>query len=66
MTETRGLTKAFGQAVMVGLTFAVRSGEVTGFPRRNSASKTTTLRMVLGPRTSRSVPLEPSCIMSRV
>jgi len=44
-----GLTKRYGQVTAVDdLSFAVRSGAVTGFLGPNGAGKTTTLRMVLG------------------
>jgi ABC-2 type transport system ATP-binding protein len=47
--EARDLNKRFGQFTAVdGVTFSVRPGEVTGFLGRNSAGKTTTLRMILG------------------
>jgi ABC-2 type transport system ATP-binding protein len=43
------LTKRFGALVAVDeLTFAVRSGTVTGFLGPNGAGKTTTLRLLLG------------------
>ena len=44
-----GLTKRYGDVTAVDdLSFAVRSGAVTGFLGPNGAGKTTTLRMVLG------------------
>jgi ABC-2 type transport system ATP-binding protein len=47
--EARGLTKRFGRVTAVdSATFSVQPGEVTGFLGRNSAGKTTTLRMILG------------------
>src|SRR3990170_4899937 len=43
------LTKRYGALVAVDeLTFAVRSGTVTGFLGPNGAGKTTTLRLLLG------------------
>lgn len=49
MIEVRGLTKRYGDVLAVDdLTFAVRSGEVTGFLGPNGSGKSTTLRMVLG------------------
>ena len=49
MIEANGLTKRFAEVVAVeGLTFSVRSGDVTGFSGRKGAGKTTTLRMILG------------------
>ncbi|NGN65930.1 ATP-binding cassette domain-containing protein [Streptomyces sp. A7024] len=49
MIEVRGLTKRYGDVLAVDdLTFAVRTGEVTGFLGPNGAGKSTTLRMVLG------------------
>jgi ABC-2 type transport system ATP-binding protein len=43
------LTKRYGELVAVDdLTFAIRSGTVTGFLGPNGAGKTTTLRLVLG------------------
>ncbi|MEV5430300.1 ATP-binding cassette domain-containing protein [Streptomyces sp. NPDC052701] len=49
MIEVCGLTKRYGEVLAVDdLTFAVRSGEVTGFLGPNGAGKSTTLRMVLG------------------
>jgi ABC-2 type transport system ATP-binding protein len=45
----RSLTKRYGELVAVDeLTFAVRSGTVTGFLGPNGAGKTTTLRLLLG------------------
>ena len=47
--EVNGLTKQYGAVRAVDdLSFAVRSGAVTGFLGPNGAGKTTTLRMVLG------------------
>jgi len=44
-----GLVKRFGRVTAVdGVSFAVRSGRVTGFLGPNGAGKTTTLRMILG------------------
>jgi ABC-2 type transport system ATP-binding protein len=44
-----GLTKRYGAAAAVdGLSFTVRSGQVTGFVGPNGAGKSTTMRMVLG------------------
>jgi ABC-2 type transport system ATP-binding protein len=44
-----GLTKRFGQAIVVnGLDLAVSSGQVYGFLGPNGAGKTTTIRMLLG------------------
>jgi ABC-2 type transport system ATP-binding protein len=49
MIEVRGLTKRYGDVLAVDdLTFAVRSGEVTGFLGPNGAGKSTTMRMILG------------------
>jgi ABC-2 type transport system ATP-binding protein len=46
---SRGLTKRYGDVLAVAdLSFAVRSGAVTGFLAPNGAGKTTTLRMMLG------------------
>ena len=47
--EAVGLTKRYGSITAVDdLSFAIRSGAVTGFLGPNGAGKTTTLRMVLG------------------
>ena len=47
--DVRGLTKRYGQAVVVDeLTFTVPPGRVTGFLGPNGAGKSTTLRMLLG------------------
>jgi ABC-2 type transport system ATP-binding protein len=47
--ETHGLTKRYGGTVAVDdLSFAVRSGRVTGFVGPNGAGKSTTMRMILG------------------
>ena len=47
--KVRGLTKQFGPVTAVDdLTFEVRPGGVTGFRGPNGASKTTTLRILLG------------------
>ncbi|WP_067546941.1 ABC transporter ATP-binding protein [Nocardia crassostreae] len=49
MIELRGLTKHYGQTVVVSdLTFTVRPGQVTGFLGPNGAGKSTTMRMILG------------------
>lgn len=49
MIEIEGLTKRFGPVVAVDrLSFAARSGLVTGFLGPNGAGKTTTLRCLLG------------------
>jgi ABC-2 type transport system ATP-binding protein len=49
MIEVCGLSKRYGEVVAVDdLTFAVRSGEVTGFLGPNGAGKSTTMRMILG------------------
>lgn len=49
MIEIKGLTKRFGPVVAVDqLSFAARSGLVTGFLGPNGAGKTTTLRCLLG------------------
>jgi ABC-2 type transport system ATP-binding protein len=45
----RGLTKRFGDAVVVDdLSFEVPAGTITGFVGANGAGKTTTMRMILG------------------
>ncbi|WP_153484249.1 ABC transporter ATP-binding protein [Streptomyces katsurahamanus] len=47
--NVQNLTKRYGQNTVVGgLTFAVRSGTVTGFLGPNGAGKSTTMRMMLG------------------
>jgi ABC-2 type transport system ATP-binding protein len=47
--EVDGLTKRYGnQTVVDDVTFAVRTGAVTGFLGPNGAGKTTTLRCLLG------------------
>ncbi|HXR73662.1 ABC transporter ATP-binding protein [Actinocrinis sp.] len=47
--EVAGLRKRFGSAqALDGLSFAVRSGQVTGFVGPNGAGKSTTMRVVLG------------------
>ncbi|MFI0446888.1 ABC transporter ATP-binding protein [Actinomadura sp. 6N118] len=49
MIEARGLTKKYGDKVVVdGLDFSVRPGIVTGFLGPNGAGKSTTMRMILG------------------
>ena len=49
IVETEGLTKRYGsRAAVDGLSLRVRRGEVYGFLGPNGASKTTTLRMLLG------------------
>ncbi|MQS37326.1 ABC transporter ATP-binding protein [Streptomyces katsurahamanus] len=49
MINVQNLTKRYGQNTVVGgLTFAVRSGTVTGFLGPNGAGKSTTMRMMLG------------------
>ncbi|GAA4709441.1 ABC transporter ATP-binding protein [Phytohabitans rumicis] len=49
MIEVNELTKRYRNVTAVdGLTFAVRSGQVTGFLGPNGAGKSTTLRMILG------------------
>ncbi len=49
MIDVQNLTKRYGQHTVVGgLTFAVRSGTVTGFLGPNGAGKSTTMRMMLG------------------
>jgi ABC-2 type transport system ATP-binding protein len=48
MIEVAGLSKRYGDTVAVeDLTFAVKSGLVTGFLGPNGAGKTTTMRMIL-------------------
>ena len=47
--EVQNLSKHYGDIEAVNdLTFAVRSGRVTGFLGRNGSGKTTTMRMMLG------------------
>jgi ABC-2 type transport system ATP-binding protein len=47
--RVEALTKRYGHVLAVdGLTFAVRSGTVTGFLGPNGAGKSTTLRVILG------------------
>ncbi len=47
--EVRGLRKAFGRVIALdGLDLTVRSGEVHAFLGPNGASKTTTIRVLLG------------------
>ncbi len=49
MITAEGLTKRYGSTLAVdGLSFEVRSGQVTGFLGPNGAGKSTTLRMVMG------------------
>jgi ABC-2 type transport system ATP-binding protein len=49
MIEVRGLTKRYGQtAAVVGLSFAVQPGTVTGFLGPNGSGKSTTMRMIMG------------------
>jgi ABC-2 type transport system ATP-binding protein len=49
MLEVRGLTKRYlGRAVVSGVSFAVRPGEVLGFLGPNGAGKSTTLGMLAG------------------
>ncbi len=49
MIEVDRLSKRFGPVTAVdGLSFAVRSGHVTGFLGPNGAGKTTTMRLILG------------------
>jgi len=47
--QAEGLCKRFGRTLAVdGLTFAVRSGAVTGFIGPNGSGKSTTVRLMLG------------------
>jgi ABC-2 type transport system ATP-binding protein len=47
--EVDGLRKRFGSAqALDGMTFSVRSGQVTGFVGPNGAGKSTTMRVILG------------------
>ena len=49
MLEIRELTRRFGDATVVDqVSFAVPSGQMTGFVGANGAGKTTTMRMVMG------------------
>jgi ABC-2 type transport system ATP-binding protein len=49
MIEVRGLTKRYGAKTAVDdLSFAIKSGKVTGFLGPNGAGKTTTMRCILG------------------
>jgi ABC-2 type transport system ATP-binding protein len=49
MIEVDQLSKRFGPVTAVdGLSFAVRSGQVTGFLGPNGAGKSTTMRLILG------------------
>ncbi|MEN3615001.1 ATP-binding cassette domain-containing protein [Plantactinospora sp. ZYX-F-223] len=49
MIEVNELTKRYRKVTAVdGLTFTVRTGQVTGFLGPNGAGKSTTLRMILG------------------
>jgi ABC-2 type transport system ATP-binding protein len=49
MIEAKGLTKRYGDRLAVNdLSFAVRSGQVTGFLGPNGAGKSTTMRLILG------------------
>jgi len=49
MIEAHGLTKRYnGAAVVSGLSFTIRPGQVTGFLGPNGAGKSTTMRMILG------------------
>jgi ABC-2 type transport system ATP-binding protein len=50
MIEVRGLSKRYGETVAVDdLSFDIAPGVVTGFLDPNGASKSTTMRMILGP-----------------
>ena len=50
MIEVRGLTKRYGDTLVVDdLTFEVRPGVVTGFLGPNGARKSTTMRIIMGP-----------------
>src|ERR1700690_3805212 len=47
--EVSGLRKRFGSTLALdGMTFTVRSGQVTGFVGPNGAGKSTTMRVILG------------------
>jgi ABC-2 type transport system ATP-binding protein len=49
MIEAEHLTKRYGKTVAVNeVSFAVKSGQVTGFLGPNGAGKSTTMRMILG------------------
>lgn len=49
MISVSGLRKRYGSAVALdGMTFEVRSGQVTGFVGPNGAGKSTTMRVILG------------------
>jgi ABC-2 type transport system ATP-binding protein len=49
MIEVEGLTKAYGDVVVVdNVSFIVESGEILGFLGPNGAGKTTTMRMLTG------------------
>jgi len=49
MIQVKGLTKAFGNKVVVNnISFEVEKGEVLGFLGPNAAGKTTTMRMITG------------------
>ena len=49
MIETRKLTRAYGDAVVVdGVDLQVHPGRITGFVGANGAGKTTTMRMIMG------------------
>jgi ABC-2 type transport system ATP-binding protein len=47
--EVNGLRKRFGSTVALdGMSFTVRSGQITGFVGPNGAGKSTTMRVILG------------------
>lgn len=49
MLQSRGLTRAFGDRVVVDhVDLDIRPGRITGFVGANGAGKTTTMRMILG------------------
>lgn len=49
MLEIQGITKTYGdRRVLDGVSFAVKSGRLTGFVGANGAGKTTTMRSILG------------------
>ena len=49
MIEVRDVTKRYGDTVAVdGLSFTVRSGQVTGFLGPNGSGKSTTMRLIMG------------------